>query len=117
MSIEFKTVAPNPQFTEISDLHPADLIAHGKSLRIIDVRQPDEYHGELGHIENAELMVLDTLPEKIQDLSPGEQIVFVCRSGNRSARAAAFAHANGYTNVYNMAGGMLLWNELGYPRK
>ena len=118
MSTMFKTEAPNPQFPQIMDIHPSDVLGlKSERVLLIDVRQPEEYVGELGHIAGTELVVLDTLPERLLDYSPDQTLVFICRSGNRSARAAAFANENGYTHVYNMSGGMLLWNELGYPRE
>lgn len=118
MSTKFKTEAPNPYFPQVKDIHPEDVAgASRQSVKLIDVRQPEEYVGELGHVADTELVVLDTLPEKLSNYSPDQTLVFICRSGGRSARAAAFAQDNGYPNVYNMAGGMLLWNELGYPRE
>lgn len=116
MTTEFKTKSPNPQFPQVMDVHPEELAKLTSSARIIDVRQPDEFTGELGHIPEAELWVLDHLPEKINSLPHDQTIVFVCRSGARSAKAAAFALENGFTDVYNMAGGMILWNHLGLPK-
>ncbi len=40
-------------------------------------------------------------------------VVFICRSGGRSGNATAMAKDQGFANVYNMKGGMLLWNEMG----
>lgn len=57
--------------------------------------------------------MLDTLPGRMGELSSDDTLVFVCRSGGRSARAAAFALENGFTHVYNMKGGMLAWNQQG----
>lgn len=114
----FKTKNPNPMFENVTDIQPKelhDLIHSGTKLKVIDVRQPDEYSGELGHIAGSELIVLDQLPEKYKKLSPGEDIVLICKSGGRSARATAFLADQGYKKVFNMQGGMLLWNQLGLP--
>ena len=46
------------------------------------------------------------------EIPKDKTVVFVCRSGGRSARATAHALEHGYTNVYNLKGGMILWNEL-----
>jgi hydroxyacylglutathione hydrolase len=97
----------------VQDIEPADVWSHRKQLAIIDVRRPDEFTGELGHIENAELMVLDTLPQRFEEIPRDKTVVFVCRSGARSGHAAQFALEQGLTHVFNMRGGMLLWNELG----
>jgi hydroxyacylglutathione hydrolase len=60
-------------------------------------------------------MVLDDLAETLNTLPKDKTIVFVCRSGGRSAKATHLATQNGYTHVYNLKGGMLLWNELHLP--
>jgi hydroxyacylglutathione hydrolase len=79
---------------------------------LVDVRNPVEYTGELGHIPGAQLVVLDTLPTHIDELPKDKTVVFVCLSGGRSSRATHFAKENGFSSVYNLKGGMKLWNEL-----
>jgi rhodanese-related sulfurtransferase len=39
----------------------------------------------------------------------------ICRSGNRSGKAAALLASKGFKDLVNMAGGMLQWNALGLP--
>ena len=111
----FENAVENPNFPAVKDVTPDDLKANIEKVHVIDVRRPDEWDGELGHIEEAELLVLDTLPERFADLPKDETIVFICRSGNRSAQASQFCIDQGFTKTYNMAGGMLLWNEKEYP--
>lgn len=113
--VQFESKTENPQFENVFDIAPAELHTLKDNVTMIDVRQPDEYVGELGHIPGTELMVLDTLPNNLDKLPKDQTVVFVCRSGNRSAKAAAFAKMNGFDNVYNMMGGMLLWNQLQLP--
>jgi len=85
-------------------------------VKMIDVRRPDEFTGELGHIEGASLCTLETdLQNSLSALSPNDTYVFVCRSGGRSARATAYAMSLGMKNVFNMAGGMIDWNEKKLP--
>ncbi len=104
---------PNPQFPGVQDIDPQELWTQRERVRIVDVRRPDEFTGELGHVAGAHHIVLDTLPNHLVDLPTDQIVVFVCRSGGRSAQASAFAKENGLSQVYNMRGGMLLWNELG----
>ena len=52
--------------------------------------------------------------ERLAELPENKTIVFVCRSGGRSARAAHLSIENGFKNVFNLKGGMILWNELHY---
>ncbi len=112
--MEFTSKSENPQFPEVWDLDPKEIQTKSAQLTLIDVRRPDEYVGELGHIPGATLLTLDQLPAKIETLPKDKTIVFVCRSGARSAQAASFALENGLSDVFNMRGGMLLWNENGF---
>ena len=112
----FTSRAKNPEFEGLFDISPEELSRFtAGEVALIDVREPGEYVGELGHISGAKLIPLATIPEHIPGLSKDETVVFVCRSGGRSARAAAFAQSLGIENAYNMKGGMLLWNSLGLP--
>lgn len=81
-------------------------------MKIIDVRKPEEFNGDLGHIDGAELICLqDNFEGRLQSLDRNAPHLFVCRSGGRSARAARLASANGFSSVYNLQGGMLAWRE------
>jgi hydroxyacylglutathione hydrolase len=116
--IEFNTKEENLHFHGVIDIDPKELAtmledsSQQKQIQLIDVRQPDEFHGDLGHIPGATLMVLDTLPDLVDKVDKDKTVVFVCRSGGRSARAAAYFQSLGYKNVFNLKGGMLLWSEL-----
>lgn len=111
-TVQFTSKKPNPENPGVEDIDPKELWEKRDKVVIVDVRRPDEYTGELGHIAGSQLMVLDTLPERLQELPKDKTVVFVCRSGGRSGRAASFAKAEGMDTVFNMKGGMLLWNEL-----
>ena len=108
----FESVRANPDIPQVKDIAAEELAKKMAKVHMIDVRQPDEYTGELGHIPGAKLVVLNTLPEHIGEHPKDETIVFVCRSGGRSARATAFAIDQGFEHVYNLKGGMLNWNAL-----
>lgn len=85
-------------------------------VRLIDVRRPDEFNNELGHIQGAELVTLG--PDLTNLLANGDrnqEIVFVCRSGGRSGTATAESIKLGYKATINMVGGMIRWNELKQP--
>lgn len=100
----------------IKEIVCEDLKNNLNDFKIIDVRRDDEFTGELGHIQGAELKTLG--PELMNYLgneSKSKQIVFVCRSGGRSGQATAIAQDQGFTNVSNMIGGMLEWNRQNYP--
>jgi len=102
--------------TSISELSPAQVFEQKGSIRLIDVRTPEEFSGESGYIEGAELMTLG--PQLSGFLKSGnrkERIVFVCRSGKRSAKATEESLSLGYEATYSMTGGMLDWVAQGLP--
>jgi len=113
--MEFKTKTRNPNFETVIDVEPTEVSALTDQLTLIDVRELDEYTGELGHAPKSQLIVLHTIPTHIENLPTEKPIVFICRSGGRSAQASAFAAQHGLKNIYNMRGGMLLWNQLQLP--
>ncbi len=112
--VSFPAAKPNPDLPQVTDVRAEDLREKTGQVQLIDVRQPGEYVDELGHIPGAKLITLDTLPERIDEIQRDSTVVFVCRSGGRSARAAAFAIAQGFERAYNLQGGMLRWNSLGF---
>jgi rhodanese-related sulfurtransferase len=83
------------------------------AMRVIDVRQMEEI--AQGTVPKAEALPLHTLPARVQDLSKEEKLVVVCRSGARSAQACMFLQQQGFSNVYNLRGGMMGWVQSGFP--
>lgn len=80
---------------------------------IIDVRTPEEFNGELGHIAGARLLPLQILPDSLAAISSYKDstVVLVCRSGRRSAIAAGMMVKAGFRDVHNLQGGMISWNQ------
>jgi rhodanese-related sulfurtransferase len=97
------------------DLPPEGAAPNLASFRLIDVREPDEFNGPLGHIEGAELVPMGGFPTAADAWDRSQRLLVICRSGNRSGRVASILTKSGFTNVYNLIGGMLVWNELGLP--
>jgi rhodanese-related sulfurtransferase len=97
------------------DILPTQLAALGPQVRIVDVREPHEFTGELGHIRGAELVPLGTVDAAAKSWRKDDEIVMVCRSGGRSGSAAASLATMGFFRVMNMVGGMLAWNEARLP--
>jgi len=85
------------------------------NLHLVDVREPDEWAGELGVIEGAERVPLATVLEAAASWKKEETHILVCRSGNRSGKAAAALHSAGFTRLINMTGGMLAWSAEALP--
>jgi len=89
----------------------------GKTIDLIDVRTPAE-HREL-HAEGTRNVPLDRLDARnlveIDDGPGDEPIYFICRSGSRAAQACERVAASGFTNVVNVEGGTVAWEQAGLP--
>jgi rhodanese-related sulfurtransferase len=90
------------------------IVEHRNEVRIIDVREPQEFTGELGHIDGAELVPLDQLSSATGYDDP-RPTVAVCRSGGRSAKAVQLLHDRSFARVASLKGGMTAWNAAGLP--
>jgi rhodanese-related sulfurtransferase len=93
---------------EVSPNGAEGLIRWGALL--LDVREPDEWAA--GHVPGAVHIPLGQLVERVDELPEDRQVVVICRSGARSARAAAFLASSGFDAV-NLAGGMHAWAAAG----
>lgn len=109
----FEAAIPNPSGHR--DVRPEQVFADEKSTRLVDVREPHEFTGELGHIRGAELVPLATVASAAGRWPKDEALVLICRSGQRSERAAVVLTAAGFRHVMNMVGGMLAWREARLP--
>jgi len=79
---------------------------------MLDVREPDEWAA--GHILGATLIPLGELAGRVSELPRDQEIVVVCRSGNRSQTGRDILLEAGFEQVSSMAGGMNQWQALGF---
>ncbi len=98
----------------VPEVAPEWLVAHPE-VRVIDVREPSELGGELGHIERAERIPLALLPGPLADEARDQPLVIVCRSGGRSAQATSGLLGLGFSRVASLRDGMIGWNQRRYP--
>ena len=86
------------------------LAEKGATLRLIDVRDPDEF--AFCRLPGAEMISLQVLPSEAGGRLPDKSaaIVLYCHHGMRSARAADYLRQLGYTNAQSMAGGIERWS-------
>ncbi|MDI9872268.1 rhodanese-like domain-containing protein [Flectobacillus roseus] len=83
----------------------------GEEFNFLDVREEYEYEEDnLGAL----LIPLGELPDRLEEIEgwKEQEVVVHCRSGARSGRAKAFLEAQGFTNVRNVLGGILAYNDL-----
>ena len=90
-----------------SEITVSELCVLSDDVRRIDVREPDEFGGELGHLRGAELVPLKALTDIARSWDCGTPFLIVCRSGARSAQACQILTDMGFENVTNLKGGML----------
>ncbi len=103
---------PGEPFKRI-DVHEAKEMIDAGNVQVIDSREPHE-HAE-GHVPGSlriQHMATLTQMDKIADDRP---VLFICKSGQRSAVAAEFAASMGRTDLYNVEGGHDAWAAAGYP--
>ena len=74
---------------------------------VIDVREPSEY--DICRLPSAKLIPLGSLPERFAEIPRDMPVVVHCHHGGRSGRAVAFLQQQGYTNAFNLAGGIHDW--------
>jgi rhodanese-related sulfurtransferase len=110
-----------PKIAEVAgveEVAPRDLaarLATQPAPLVLDVREPEEFVGELGHVGGAVLVPLDALEHRLPKLAGyvDREVVVVCRAGARSATAGAILRRAGFRHVQNLAGGMLAWDAAG----
>jgi len=109
----FDTARPNP--AGYKDVAPADVTLPAQCFRVVDVREPQEFTGELGHVPGATLVPMNAVMAHAPGWNRDEPLLLVCRSGGRSAMVAQALTRAGFSKVMNLAGGMLAWNAAGLP--
>ncbi|SKA15719.1 Glyoxylase, beta-lactamase superfamily II [Enhydrobacter aerosaccus] len=100
-------------FSGLWEVEPHWLEENLGKVCVLDVREPDEFTGPLGHIRGAMLVPLGELAQRAAELPRDKPIVAVCRAGSRSAHATAILQKAGFSDVANLPGGMLRWRGEG----
>ncbi len=86
-------------------------------LLVLDVRSPEEFVGEQGHIDGAVNIPVELLAERVDTIADHleKPVAIVCRTDRRSAKAALLLAEQGFADVHVVRGGMTAWNAAGYP--
>jgi sulfur dioxygenase len=101
-------------FAGLWEIEPHALEELQGPVQILDVREPAEFAGPLGHIPGAILIPLGELQGRAQELARERPVVAVCRAGSRSAQAITVLQQAGFPQLANLAGGMLRWRAEGH---
>lgn len=107
-----------PAFAGISrNLSAADAFEmirdRGDAVFILDVRTPGEYREV--RLSGARLIPINQIPERFAEVPKEKAILVYCTIGSRSSKVVGFLARNGYSEVYNLYGGIYVWGKQGYP--
>jgi len=116
-SVKFPTLM---ELNQVRQLTPQEVQLRMTSFLppfILDVREPEEFNGECGHIAGSVLIPLKELSTQVHEIEAykNKDVIVVCRAGVRSTTAAAILTGLGFEHVFNLKGGMLDWNDQRLP--
>jgi glyoxylase-like metal-dependent hydrolase (beta-lactamase superfamily II)/rhodanese-related sulfurtransferase len=116
-SVQFPTLS---ELNRVRQLSPQEVQLHRTSPLpplVLDVREPEEFTGELGHIPGSILIPLKELSSRVKEIEEymHRDVIIVCRAGVRSTTAAAILTGLGFDHVSNLKGGMLDWTDQRLP--
>ena len=111
------TKDPREPFTRITVAEAKEKLDKGEAV-MVDVREPNEYVEV--HATGVRLIPVNSVigeAKQIRDIAGGKEVLFICKSGARSALAAEFAIAAGVDELplSNVEGGTQAWVAAGYP--
>ncbi len=107
--------APAVQHLSVEEVY--QILQNQPDAIVIDVRTQEEFTGPLGHIAGAQLkpvQEIQTWASQIDSLK-NQPVILICRTVNRSGKAAEYLRSRGFTNLAAVKGGMVEWNNKGYP--
>ncbi len=94
-------------FVEVTPRELQGRLSRGEELQLIDVREQFEW--DIARIPGARLVPLATLPDVVDTLDRGREVVVYCKGGSRSRAAASHLADAGFARVANLSGGILRW--------
>jgi uncharacterized membrane protein YdjX (TVP38/TMEM64 family)/rhodanese-related sulfurtransferase len=89
----------------------------GEDILLLDVRTPEDYNGEQGHIAGSILLPLEQLEQRIDEISDyyEKTVVCICRTDRKSSKAAQILAEKGFADVHVAKMGMTDWIKNSYP--
>jgi rhodanese-related sulfurtransferase len=98
----------------VPELSPTEFVARwpdyasGGDVVLLDVREHDEL--AIAAVQDALHIPMREVPARLAELDPAKPLVVMCHSGGRSRRVAEFLLGNGFSNVFNLKGGIDAWS-------
>jgi len=108
-------VSPEIDVANLSDsvdVATVNALLNNDEVLLIDVREQWEY--DEGHLPGITLIPMGEVPVRLDEIPTDKEVIFTCRSGNRSGQVTDFMRQQGFTNVHNMEGGIVAWQAAGY---
>jgi rhodanese-related sulfurtransferase len=99
-----RNVAPQEAFS---------LVAQRSDLYVLDVRTPKEY--QQTRLEGARLIPIDQFVKRLAEVPKNRPVLVYCAVGSRSAQVVNYLARQGYSEIYNLYGGIYSWEQSGYP--
>lgn len=98
-------------FAGIPEVEPEWVVQNQPSVTILDVREADELGEPVIGLNNALVIPLSVLRERVGEVPKDKPVVTLCRSGRRSSMAITILKAAGHERVANIHGGILHWHD------
>jgi rhodanese-related sulfurtransferase len=94
---------------EVSPTEFVATLASAPATLLVDVREAWEL--EIARLPGAVHIPMGEIPERLDELDRGRDLVILCKAGGRSLSVARFLEAQGYPSVTNLTGGILAWQR------
>ena len=91
----------------ISAVELKELLETEKSIQLIDVREQFEW--DICHIKGAQLMSMNSIPNRKEEIDKNQKTVLYCHHGVRSQRVIDYLQRQGFDNLLNLQGGIHAW--------
>ncbi|MBE0574326.1 MAG: rhodanese-like domain-containing protein [Desulfuromonadales bacterium] len=89
------------------------LVGQRSDLYVLDVRTPREY--QQTRLEDARLIPIDQFVKRLGEVPKKRPVLVYCAVGSRSAQVVNYLARQGYSEIYNLYGGIYSWEQSGYP--
>merc|ERR1711907_16027 len=102
--------------TDAAEINSEWLAAHRSEVRVVDVREREDFNDEMGHIPDSENIPLTNFSSSLKTWDRAQPVVFVCKMGIRSGRVAVeLEKTYNFSKVACLKGGLLTWKEANLP--
>ncbi|HEV8580693.1 MAG TPA: rhodanese-like domain-containing protein [Thermoanaerobaculia bacterium] len=112
----FRGSAKRPPYKKLSPPIAYEIMRDSPEMLILDLRTPQEYNGETGHLRRSQNIPLERLPFRLLEISAfrDETILVYCRADDCGQKGMAILIASGFENAILMDGGVDAWIKAGF---